>query len=268
VGIAHGVATDFDGDGDVDLFQADDNGNVRLFMENFDTRICTNCPPAGDDPYNNSLVVRLEGHAVGQYHVDRTTNTDLIGTYVENTDTGAGQWVQGHKSTSTGPSVPMVFGAGQQNLVSLSVHWPNGVITDFENLNAGQTVVLQDQSIPYVELNSVAAVKVLAPGTVDFVFEWDTVGASTEDQVDISLAAGSSGSNCYVYVTTISSQDADVTWTVTRTSLNLYHHVLTWQDQDCYPGCKLNYVVRSKNAVAQSWSDSGSITIKSCIGGI
>ena len=56
--------------------------------------------------------------------------------------------------------------------------------------------------------------------------------------------------------------------TTTQTYLNTQHHVLTWEDQDCYINCKLNFVVYSKNSVAESWSDTETVTIKSCIGGV
>ena len=109
--------------------------------------------------------------------------------------------------------------------------------------------------------SSVSIQKTLGIGTVSFDFDWDTVGPSDTDKVEITHVSG--GGGCSNYTHTIVSSSSQL-----QTSLNSYSHSMSWDDQQCHTNCSFEVKVISQNTVAKSWGAPRTVKIKSCIGGL
>jgi len=263
-GILTGITTDFDGDGDYDIFQADTGTGEKFYFESSDDNVCDPCGAGEDDPENEFVLVTLEGHAYGDFITSGLTNSDLIGTRVAASEANVAYWVQGSPGSSFGSTMPLSFATAGEEEITIDIRWPNGVETPHGPFEPNTIVNIEDQSHPYVKDGSVTVTKTLGPGTIDFEFEWNTVGPGTTETVTITHTSG--GGSCGDYDVTLGNNSGDVTVAYAQTATNNYHHSFTWSDQDCHASCDLSFVVKSSNGT--TWSESAAHTTKitTCIG--
>jgi hypothetical protein len=123
--VARGAAyADIDNDGFLDFVVTTNGGPAFLFHNEGGT--------------NQSLRVRLRG---------RASNRDGIGAVVHVTSGQDKQWQMVHSGSSylSQSELVLTFGVGVRRIVdSLEVRWPSGRIDTLSNINAGQTITVEE----------------------------------------------------------------------------------------------------------------------------
>jgi hypothetical protein len=213
------------------------------------------------------LKVKLTGARHGQYLTDTVINADLIGSRVLIEDLRSAQWVQGVAASSSGPTLPLLFGLGAELSAEVTVRWPNGYETTDGPFPASQTAIIEDKGVPYVKDSTVQCVKTFGPGIVTFQFFWLGAGPATTAKVTLTHTPGSPGGDCYDYVAVLTPQSPDCAFNQVKQGTNQYTCSFFWNTQPCHPNCRFDYVIEADNGVAKSWSQTRTVRIASCIGG-
>lgn len=241
------VVTDFNDDGDLDLYLGRPGGGEFLYK---------NVRPASDNP--DAPVLAVQNYLQVVLETLGSSNRSLIGTrvhvsksnpppgqpqsYYQTVDGGSGRGGQG--------DARLHFGLGAYTgTVNVTVHWPSGGSKTVTGLNpaTNHRVTIVEDGVPQIVSGPYFGTEPY-PGGADWNFSWitDHKGDIRLDSVEFQNVNGYGVRNeCYAGPT------QTLTWQSPNVRVRIdphpqgWLHVLTWTGRPCVTGCGYQFTATS-----------------------
>lgn len=241
------VVTDFNDDGDLDLYLGRPGGGEFLYK---------NVRPASDNP--DAPVLAVQNYLQVVLETLGSSNRSLIGTrvhvsksspppgqpqsYYQTVDGGSGRGGQG--------DARLHFGLGAYTgTVNVTVHWPSGGSKTVTGLNPATShrVTIVEDGVPQIVSGPYFGTEPY-PGGADWNFSWitDHKGDIRLDSVEFQNLNGYGVRNsCYAGPT------QTLTWQGPNVRVRIdphpqgWLHVLTWTGRPCVTGCGYQFTATS-----------------------